>query len=112
MAGFMAAAGAGAEAPGWPFSWWLIALLAGAVFLLFAAVHYLRRIVVGGSDKAPQGLTIEQAQQLCRKGLLSEDEYQRLRRALLREFYPGGVPEAPVAEPGSTDGQAQADQDS
>ena len=73
-------------AAGWPFSWWLIVALLGAVFLLFAVVVYLRRVALGGAGPAAEGLTMEQAQQLHSEGLLSDQEFNRLRRALVRQF--------------------------
>ena len=114
IAGFMAPAWVGTTAPHgkapagvWSFPWWLIAVLLAALFLLYAVVVYLRRVILDSSPAAKRGLTMEQADKLSRDGLLSDQEYQRIRRAVLREFYDAGVAAwpwgaEPFIEPGKS----------
>ncbi len=90
MAGASAGVSARAPvAPAWGFPWWLIVAGLGVAFLLFAAVLYLRRIALGGSARPAEGLTIEQIRKLHRDGLLSDEEYDRARRAAARQPRPG-----------------------
>lgn len=95
----------------WSSPWLLIAVLLAALFVLYAVVVYLRRAVLDSSPAAKRGLTMEQADKLHRDGLLSDREYQRIRRAVLREFYPDGAAAAPQAgpEPDKTPGQSAQD---
>jgi CBS domain containing-hemolysin-like protein len=65
-------------------SWlhWVIVLF-GTIFLFGLVAAAIRRMAMGISSRRPQGLTMEQLDELHRQGMISEEEYRRMRRSVL-----------------------------
>ena len=61
---------------------WTIVLF-GAIFLFGLAAAAVRRMAMGASSKRPEGLTIQQLDDLRRQGTISQQEYERMRRSVL-----------------------------
>ena len=62
---------------------WPYLALCLAVLALGAVLYVIRWILMGGKDQTQPGLSIDQIDALHERGLLSDEEYRRARRAAL-----------------------------
>ncbi len=82
----------------WQVMMWMVVIIAAAMVFMVVA-KFIRRAAVGQPPGPVPGLTVEQVDRMYRRGMLTEAEYERARRAAM------GVPGAPPAG-GTNDAEA------
>lgn len=64
---------------------WSLVILVGAFAVLLVGIYWRRR-VLNTSQSPPEPWTLDDLRMLRDQGAVSEDEYERLRAALIRAF--------------------------
>ncbi len=74
-----------------PIPLWIFGALGGMVLVLFVVVMALRRYALAGRDSDDGGLTIEQLDEMHRKGMISREEYKQAKLAIMAPVLPADV---------------------